>query len=211
MVCRRMRAAAWLLLLAGGVLPVLAGGVPLPAWSTGRVSRAMCQGSRLRLVATGEVAVAYERAFEKLMHTNILMDVQAVYHSELKPGEKTNLVITALGRSGHYYVDWKDERADVEDVWRATDTNSFFEGGFVITGERYFGDFETVLNVRVQRLAGGNAGFCADVQIYPHNGLIRFIFNNLLSVEDYFRDTMVEMSAEIRRVCTALCRPPPGS
>ena len=91
------------------------------------------------------------------------------------------------------------------DVWRATEADQSFDGGFVITGARFFGSFETVMNVHLQRTESGQASFRADVLIYPHNGLIRFIFNNLLSVEGYFRKTMVDMSAEMKRICTSLC------
>jgi len=198
-------ALASVLLLAGVALSGEDVEVPVSAWATSRVSSAMCNGSKLHLVATGEVAVAYERAYVVLMHTNILMDVASAYLREQPSGAKPKLAITPLDSNGHYTVNWKKEQSDVRDVWRKTDTNSFFEGGFIITGVRFFGAFETVMNVHVQRLGNGLTGFRADVLIYPHNGLIRFIFSNLLSVESYFRDTMDEMSVDIERVCTDLC------
>ena len=194
-------------LLAAFAGPGRAANDPLPAWSTSHVSAAMCKGSTMHLVATGCVAVAYERTYAVLMRKSILEDVQAAYLRKLPAGAKTHLVITPIGRNGRYRVDWQDEPADVRDVWRATDTNRFFEGGYIITGTRYFGAFETVMNIRVQRTDTGQAGFRADVIVYPHNGLIRFVFKNLLSVESYFRKTMDEMSAQIKRVCTDLCQP----
>lgn len=203
--CFRLLAASALLLF-GLAVPGRAADYSVPAWATSHVSSAMCRGSKMHLVATGSVAVAYERAYVVLMGSNILERVEASYRRELAAGAKTNLVVIPLGTNGHYTVVWKDDPADVRDLWRKTDTNNFFEGGYVITGERSFGAFETVMNIRVQRTETGQAGFRADVLIYPHNGLIRFIFKNLLSVEDYFRDTMVEMSAEIERVCTRLCQ-----
>lgn len=209
---RRFRfVAATALLFAGLAVSGRAADYPLPAWATSHVSSAMCRGSKVHLVATGSVAVAYERAYVVLMGSNILERVAASYQRELAAGAKTNLMVIPLDRNGHYTVLWKGDSADVRDLWRKTDTNSFFEGGYVITGERYFGSFETVMNVRVQRTNTGQASFRADVLIYPHNGLIRFIFNNLLSVEDYFRDTMADMSAEITRVCTRLCQSNDGS
>ena len=194
------------LLLAGLAVPGLAEeDYPLPAWSTSLVSRAMCGGSKIHLVATGTVAVAYERAYVELMRTNVLENVQAAYLRELPPGAKTNLVIMPLETRGHYLFYWNNEHAAVQDVWRSTDTNSFFEGGYIVTGTRFFGAFETVMNIHVQRTDAGQAGFRADVLVYPHNGLIRFIFNNVLSVESYFRKTMADMSVQITRICTNLC------
>jgi len=204
---RRFRLLAATALLFVGVAGLgRADDYPMPAWATSHVSSAMCRGSKMHLVATGNVAVAYERAYVVLMGSNILERVAASYRRELAAGAKTNLMVIPLGTNGHYTVVWKGEPADVRDLWRKTDTNSFFEGGYVITGKRFFGAFETVMNIRVQRTETGQANFRADVLIYPHNGLIRFVFNNLLSVEDYFRDTMVEMSAEIERICTKLCQ-----
>ncbi|MEI8243549.1 MAG: hypothetical protein WCI17_09810 [bacterium] len=200
-------AIACLALLLPGLAPaVWAADAVMPAWARPHVTSAMRKGSQMHLVATGEVAVAYERVYAVLMRSNILEDVEAAYLRELPAGADTNLMITPVGTNGLYYFDWKDERAEVRDVWRRTDTNSFFEGGYVMTGERYFGSFESVMNLRVQRTGTGQASFRADVFVYPHNGLIRFIFNNLLSVEDYFRDTLIEMSDEIKRICTSLCQ-----
>ena len=194
------------LLLAGMTLAGSSDAFAVPAWATSQVSSAMCKGSIMHLVATGCVAAAYERVYTVLMAPKILEDVAAAYQRELPAGAKSNLVVTPMGSNGRYTVDWKGERADVRDVWRQTDTNNFFEGGYIITGRRSFGSFETVMNLHLQRSAAGQADFRADVLIYPHNGLIRFIFNNLLSVEAYFRTTMDEMSADIRRVCTSLCQ-----
>lgn len=160
----------------------------------------------MHLVATGDVAVAYERAYAVLTDKSVLEKVADAYLRNLPAGAKTNLVISATGTNGLYVVDWKDERADVRDVWRNTDTNNFFEGGFAMNGKRYFGVFEAVMNIRAKRMPDGQVRYRADVFIYPHNGLIRFIFSNLLSVEDYFRETMIEMSAEIKRVCINLCQ-----
>ena len=165
----------------------------------------MCEGSRMHLLTTGMVAVAYEQVYAALMRTNILKDVERAYLRELPAGAKTNMTITALHAKGLYAVDWKDERAEVWDVWRQSDTNSF-RGGFIITGERFFGSFETVMTIFVQRAPGGQARFQVDVLVYPHNGLVRFLFNNVFSVEDYFRDVLIEMSDEIKRLCTNLCR-----
>lgn len=178
----------------------------MPDWSTSYVSTAMCEGSRLHLVATGEISVAYARVYGALMLSNMLENVQAVYLHELPAGAKTNLLITPQGGRGHFRVEWNGEPADVRDVWRQTDTNNFFEGGFVIIGERFFGSFETVMNIHIQRMEDDHASFRADVLIYPHNGVIRFIFSNVLSVESYFRRTMQDMSAEMKRLCTSLAQ-----
>lgn len=180
----------------------------MPAWATSHVTTAMCRGSKMHLVATGDMAVAYERAYAVLMDTRILEKVAAAYLRDLPAGTKTNLVITPAGTNGLYLVDWQDERADVHDIWRNTDADRFFEGGFLIAGRRPFGKFESVMNLRVMRTDAGQARFQADVFIYPHNGLVRFVFKNLFSVERYFRDTMVDMSAELKRVCTTLCQAP---
>ena len=198
--------AALALLLAGFATAGLAADSPMPAWATTHVSVAMCQGSKMHLMATGTVAVVYERVYTVLMATNILEVVAKAYQRELPANAKTNLVVIPVDANGRYTVDWKDERADVHDLVRRTDTNNFFEGGFIITGVRYFGAFESVMTLHVQRTPAGQADFRADVLIYPHNGLIRFVFNNLISVESYFRVTMNEMSAEITRVCTSLCQ-----
>ena len=199
---------AGFVLVLGGFFPdaCVAAEAPVPAWATSHVSTAMCSGSKLHLVATGEVAAAYERAYVVLMHTNVLLDVAANYLRELPAGQKTNLVVTPVaGSNGQYVVEWTGERADVWDVWRQTDTNSFFEGGFISTGERFFGTFETVMTIHVDRTEQGRAAFRADVLVYPHNGLIRFIFSNLISVESYFRKTVDDMGAEMTRICTSLC------
>lgn len=195
------------LLLAGVAGSGIAEDYPVPAWATSRVTSAMCEGSRMHLVVTGVVTVAYEQVYAALMRTNILQDVARAYLRELPAGAKTNLTITPRREQGRYIVVWKDERAEVVDVWRWTGTNSFL-GGFVIKGKRFFGPFETVMTILVQRTPGGQACFQADVLIYPHNGLIRFLFNNVFSVEDYFRDVLIEMSDEIKRICINLCKAP---
>ncbi len=179
---------------------------PLPAWSTSLVSSAMCDGSKIHLAVTGTVAVAFDQTREVLLAPDILEKIEAMYRRELPDGEPGKLEVTRLETNGHYRVRWKTDLAVVRDVWRATDTNHFFEGGYVITGERFFGSFETVMAVRVARTPEGQSSFLADILVYPHNGFIRFLFSNLISVEGYFRRTTAELSAEFQRVCTSLCR-----
>jgi hypothetical protein len=199
-------------LLLAGAVPLLAGTnappppAPVPAWAVAHVSTAMCQGTRLHLVTTGVVAVAFEQVYHALMRSNVLEEVAAVYHQELPAGEKPALVVTPLAGppAGRYAVDWQTKRAQVRDVWRQTDTNSFFEGGYVMTGQRYFGAFETVLVVHVKRTPAGQAAFRADVLIYPHNGMVRFSVKHLLPVDAYFRKIMQELGAKIRHICTVL-------
>ena len=179
---------------------------PLPAWSTSLVSSAMCDGSKIHLVVTGTVAVAFDRACAVLLKPDILEKIEALYRRELPPGEPGKLEVTRLETNGHYRVRWKTDLADVRDVWRATDTTRFFEGGYVLTSERFFGSFETVLVVRVMRTPEDQASFRADILVYPHNGFIRFLFSTVLSVESHFRRTTAELSAEFQRICTSLCR-----
>ena len=183
---------------------------PLPAWSTSLVSSAMCDGSKIHLVVTGTVAVAFDRARAVLLTPDILEKIEAMYRRELPPGEPGKLEVTRLETNGHYRVRWKTDLADVRDVWRATDTNRFFAGGYVITGERFFGSFETVMAVRVDRTPENQATFRADILVYPHNGFIRFLFSTVISVEGYFRRTTAELSAEFQRICANLCREDPA-
>ncbi len=170
----------------------------------------MCQGSKLHLMTTGEVAVAYERVYGALMRSNVLEEIASVYLQELPAGEKPSLVVTPREGRGRYAVDWQAKRAEVQEVWRSTDTNTFFEGGYVMTGRRYFGSFETVMMVHVKRTTTGHASFRADVLVYPQNGLIRYSVTHLLPVDAYFRRTMQEMGAKIRHICTVLSQRPHG-
>jgi hypothetical protein len=178
----------------------------MPAWATAHVSSAMCQGSQMHLVVTGNVAVAYERAYAVLTVSNVLENVGASYIRTLPAGAKTNMVIIPTATNREYTVIWQNDRGDVRDVWHRTDTNTFFEYGYVITGERFFGAFETIMDVHVLRTGNGQTAFRADLLVYPHNGIVRFIFSNLISVERYFRDTTDRMSAEVARVCGDLCQ-----
>ena len=178
----------------------------MPAWAASHVSSAMCEGSQMHLVVTGNVAVAYERAYAVLTVSNVLENVGTSYIRTLPAGAKTNLMIAPVGTNGQYLVFWQGDRGDVRDVWHRTDTNTFFEYGYVITGERFFGSFETIMDVRVLRADNGQTDFRADLLVYPHNGFVRFIFNNLVSVERYFRDTTDRMSAEVARICGDLCQ-----
>lgn len=162
----------------------------------------------LRFPVSGSITGAFERAYAVLLATNVLERVQQSYAAQLPEGEEPEFEVMPAGEGRYYYVNKDAERCDIRELWRETDTNSWFRPAFYVTGERTFGRFESLIYMDVQRGEGEAPGdvlhYTTDVRVWPHGAVVRVFLRYMPGVELYFRRKTAEMRGIITTVFSGM-------
>jgi hypothetical protein len=161
----------------------------------------------LRIPVAGAITGAFDKAYAVLQTSNVLERVQQAYAANLPAGQKPEFQVMSAGPGRYYYVNKDDERCDIREIWRETDSNTWFRCAFHVTGERTFGTFETLLYMTVAQQTPEALAYDADIRVWPHGAVIRFILRCLPGVERYFREKTAEMRTTISGVFARLAGP----
>lgn len=165
----------------------------------------------LRFPVAGSVTGAFERAYAVLVSTNALERVQQAYAAQLPEGETPEFEVMLASEGRYYYVNKDAERCDIRELWRETDTNSWFRTAFYVTGERTFGRFESLIYMDVRRGEGPEPGevlhYTTDVRVWPHGAVVRVFLRYMPGVELYFRRKTAEMRGIVTSVFAGMMSP----
>jgi len=151
----------------------------------------------------GCITASFINVYAILQSTNLLERIQHAYEAQLPHGEKPEFTVQAEGSGRYFYINKDNERCDIREIWRATDTNTTFQCGFYVKGERSFGTFESLITVHVKQSSMApveTLWYATDIRIRPQCALVRFFLRNLPGVEYYFRKKAAEMKKIISSV-----------
>ena len=157
----------------------------------------------LRIPVAGCITGSFARAGAMLQSSNLLEKVQQAYAAQLPKGTKPEFEVKSAGAGRYYYVNKYDERCDIRELWRATDTNTWFRCAFYVSGERNFGPFESLIYMTVQREEMAKTdvlNYTTDVHVWPHGAIVRVILRYMPGVEIYFRKKTADMKVIITNV-----------
>ncbi len=118
----------------------------------------LLKSNTLRIPVAGCITGSFERAGAILQSSNLLEKVQQAYAAQLPKGTKPEFEVKSAGAGRYYYVNKYDERCDIRELWRATDTNTWFRFACYVSGERNFGPFESLIYMTVQREEKATSG-----------------------------------------------------
>lgn len=157
----------------------------------------------LDIPVAGCITGSFARAYAVLQASNLLERIQKAYAAQLPPGERPEFEVR-LAEPGHYfYVNRYDERCDIHELRRETDSNTWMRVAFHVAGERSFGRFESLIYLTVARDprdAEKVLTYDTDVRVWPHGAVVRLFLRYMPGVELYFRKKTAEMRAIITRV-----------
>lgn len=167
----------------------------------------------LRIPVEGCLTASFSKAHAVLQSSNLLEQVQQAYAAQLPVGKKPEFEVMPAGEGRYYYVNKDDERCDIRELWRSTDTNTSFQCAFYVTGERFFGRFESLITLRVTRssaLPPETLSYVTDVRICPHSAAARVLLRHMPGIELYFRKKADEMRRILATIFTHLAGPGTG-
>ena len=155
----------------------------------------------------GCVTASFERAYGVLQDATLLDKVQTTYAAPLPSGQKPPFVVHTTGQGQYFYVDKNNERCDICELWRRTDTNTWFQAAFHVRGKRAFGTFESLIYLTVARQPSATPEvlhYSADVRAWPQLSVARFLIRYLPGIDCYFRAKTSEMRGIITSVFTGM-------
>ncbi len=163
----------------------------------------------LDIPVAGCITGSFARACAVLQASNLLERIQRAYAAQLPPGERPEFEVR-MAEPGHYfYVNKYDERCDIHELRRETDSNTWMRVAFHVAGERNFGHFESLIYLTVARDPRDPdevLAYDTDVRVWPHGAVVRLFLRYMPGVELYFRKKTAEMRTIITRVFLRMVR-----
>jgi len=185
-------------------LSVNAAVAEVPSWSIADADEARLSAMKtLRIPVEGCITGSFERACVMLRSSNLLEKIQQAYAAQLPVGAKPEFQVKSAGAGRYFYVNKFNERCDIRELWRMTDTNTWFRCAFYVSGERSFGLFESLIYMTVRRDEGGSPDllrYTSEVRVWPHGAFVRMLLRYMPGIECYFR----AKTAEMRGVMTSV-------
>jgi len=183
------------------------GDVPSLLAPTGADEMRILKERTINIPIEGCVTASFERAYGVLQEANLLDKIQTTYAAQLPSGQKPPFVVHTTGKGQYFYVDKNNERCDICELWRKTDTNTWFQAAFHVSGKRPFGSFESLIYLTVARQPSASPEvlhYSADVRAWPQLSVARFLIRYLPGIDCYFRAKTSEMRGIITRVFTGI-------
>ena len=145
--------------------------------------------------SSGEVAISFADAEDLIGRSNLLEVVQDEYARQLRPGERPEFVVEAVGSNAWHYVNRSRQASDVVEVARVCRAPAGpVEVVLFTSGERFFGRFRALIEIRLEPAGAQRCRFASRVWAYPESALPRFFARHLGLVDSFFRDKTGEMT-----------------
>lgn len=161
----------------------------------------------LNIPVNGVVTGSFGRACAVLRSPDLLERIQQAYVERLPAGQKPEFKVQSAGGGRYFYVNRHGERCDIRELRRELDEGRCFRAAFHVSGERWFGHFESLIYVKVEPVAEdreSHVRYDADVRVWPQGAVVRTVLRGLPGVERYFRRKTADMRSLISGVFVAL-------
>jgi hypothetical protein len=160
----------------------------------------------IHICATGQTAVAFAAVAEGLTRTNLIADVQKTYARMLPAGRQPEFVVEQTASNAYHYANRHGEHSDIREVSRQKMTQDCIRCVYYVEGRRFFGPFESVIQVEVRPAEAGATGYEVNVFAHPDVAVARFMARHLPFIESYFQNKtreIVGLMAEIVKATVA--------
>ena len=169
-------------------------------------SRTLLEGKKpIYAETSGRVPVNYSQALEILQQPGFMNNVQEAYTNLIDEDGTPEFTIQQTSANCYFYVNRKWERTDITEIMRRNTSADRFDIILYSTGQRFFGNYEALIHVRVKADGEGASTYVAAVYAYPENAVSRFFARHLGLVDRYFRKKTVHMTDMITTITCSLC------
>ena len=162
--------------------------------------RRVLESTPIHIRTSGRTDVEVSTLSRGLENTNLLVDAQQTYARMLPAGKQPQFVIMRSSSNTYYYVNDHGERTNIREVARRQVGQDCLRCVYHVTGRRFFGPFESVIQVDVRQSAAGATQYDIDVYAHPEVTVTRFMARHLPFVDRYFQGKtrdVVQLAARV--------------
>ena len=156
----------------------------------------------IKVSLDGCLAMDFDTALDILQRPDLLDEAQRAYAELLPEGETAEFQVQRMTTNRFYYINRKQQRADVAELYRGQSSQDLLEMVFHSRGKRFFGPFQALIHIRTKRTGSENVDYTVDVYAYPERAAPRFFSRHLRLLERVFRSK----SRDVRRMLTGICK-----
>ena len=157
----------------------------------------------IHICATGHAKVPFPAIAEGLTRSNLIADVQQTYARMLPAGKHPEFVILQTSSNAYHYSNREGEESDIREVSRRPLPPDCIRCVYHVAGRRFFGPFESVIQIDARREDAGASGYEVNVYAYPDVTVARFLARHLPFVETYFRRKTREIVGLVSEIVKA--------
>lgn len=157
--------------------------------------RAVLDAHYILIEGEGTVEVPFRAARELFESDRILDLVQESYADMLPEGETPEFTVEAEGSNTWAYVNREGETSRIVELHRTFAGDGLGRLVYYAEGERFFGNFRAVIDIRVREAAPAASAYIVTVSAYPENALSRFFARHFGIAERYFNRKTRDITA----------------
>lgn len=178
-----MRSACY----AGLPVTAMAGGVLVDAVSSDSAVRRVLERNPIHICTSGNTTVAFSMIVEGLTRPNLIEEVQRTYARMLPDGRQPEFVVVQISSDAYHYSTPHGEHSEIREVSRLQVTPDSIRCVYHIAGRRFFGPFESVIQVDVRQTETDATGYEVNVYAHPDVAAARCVARHLPFIESYFQ------------------------
>ena len=160
----------------------------------------------IEVAAEGTAQVPFDAAYPLFCRPDVLAQAQATYAQKQPDGHPPKFTVEQAGSNSFHFVNAEGQPSDVDEL-RCIGAPA---GGSLLVvfdsrGKRFFGSFEALIGVQVQRQSESTVSYSVCVYAYPDCGLVRVVGRHLPFIESYFRHKTAKLIHTVESVAAAMC------
>ncbi len=167
-------------------------------------ARSLVEKKCIRVETSGFIPVPFDVATGILNHPDFLQSVQDEYARSISKDGKLKFPIIETTPGSYHYVNAKNQRTDIAELFRGKTEDDAFDLIYHVTGKRFFGTYEVIIHLRAINADAAGVVYTTQIHAYPHNGPLRFLARRLGVVERYFKKNTTTIDWMARKISIGL-------
>lgn len=152
----------------------------------------------------GVLPARFDTVVRYLSQPDLIQRIQEEYRRSVSKDGTLDFPIVGNGNNAYYYINEKNQRTDLFELYRRQTTDSTFDMAYHATGKRYFGKYEVLIHIRAIDAEPAGTIYLASVYAYPHNGPMRFFARRFGTVERYFQRKTRVIARVSKKICIGM-------
>jgi hypothetical protein len=159
----------------------------------------------IQVETCGVLPMRFDSAVDLLSQPDLVQRIEAEYRRSVAKDGQSEFPIIGTGSGDYHYVNEKNQRTDIKELYRKQTSDTTFDLIYHATGKNYFGKYEVLIHIRA--IDAGKAGtlYIAAIHAYPHNAPLRFLARRTGTTERFFRRKTQLIARISTRICGGMC------
>ena len=194
----------YFLLISSLCTAVSAQGLDTAALVHGHESASLLEKNCIQTAISGVIPPRWDATTQMLSRPDFIQWIQTEYQRSVSKDGKCSIPIVGTGNGTYYYVNKKNQRTEILELYRNQTTKTTFDIIYLAKGKCFFGKYEVLIHVHA--IDAGEVGtvYTAAIHAYPHNGPLRFFARRLGTVEHFFKRKTQLIANITDKICTGM-------